>query len=394
MYSAIWAYPWDFLDEGVDTAVGRIADAGLEGVSVAAAYHSVRALCPHNPHHAVVHGEGGVIYFRPVERFFAEEGLRPAVSALVTQQDEDPLTLVCRAAKRRGLKAHAWTVLHHNTRLGAAHPDCTLENAFGDRYPFGLCPANPRVRAYTLGIVQSLAEREELDTIELESLGYMGIDHSGHHSKAGVELDEVHRFLLSLCFCPHCIKHMQQNGVDAAHAREAVVHEMQGYFAGRYHTSAEDPLDVLADILGLTQAEGILAARDEAVLTLLEEAYWLIQERQRLSIMISPSPLATGAGAAVTLSQAREWTDCLLIQAFHRERSRIHEMVSDVVVRRGGVPVIAGLQAIAPFVRSAKELTECMTEVREAGVDGVQFYHYGLMPLDHLDWVHEALSAG
>src|SRR5882724_5507395 len=181
MYSAIWAYPWDFLDEGIGEVIARISDAGLNGVSVAAAYHSIRALCPHNPKRAVYHGEDGVVYFKPDDRFFIDCRIKPVVSELAA--DVDPLRAICCDSAGRKLKVHAWTVLHHNTRLGTAYPDCTIENAFGDLYPFGLCPANPDVRKYTLGIVGCLAEREDLDTIELESLGYMGIEHSGHHAK-------------------------------------------------------------------------------------------------------------------------------------------------------------------------------------------------------------------
>src|SRR5437773_4023055 len=107
MYSAIWAYPWDLLDEGVDTVLGRIADAGLNGISVAAAYHSIRALCPHNPRRAVYHGEGGVVYFRPDPCHFQDAVLKPAVSELCS--DSDPLAMICESAQNRGIPVHAWT---------------------------------------------------------------------------------------------------------------------------------------------------------------------------------------------------------------------------------------------------------------------------------------------
>jgi hypothetical protein len=390
MYSAIWAYPWDFLDEGVDTVLDRVAEAGLNGVSVAAAYHNVRALCPHNPRRAVYHGEGGVLYFRPPDDIFAETRIRPVISDLVGQ--EELLPELCQAAHKRGLKVHAWTVLHHNSRLGAAYPDCSLQNAFGDRYPFGLCPSNPDVRAYTTGLVRALAAYETLDTIDLESLGYMGIDHSGHHAKQGVETDEMHRFLLSLCFCPHCASRMEANGVDADAARETVARELRDFFNGRFRMTREETLGALEDVLGEETCEGILAARDEAVLTLLEDLYWLVKKPQCLSVMVSGSPLATGAHAGVTLSQAREWTDRLLVQAFSRDVGAIRDTVADVAVRRGSTPVYAGLQAVAPFVRTSDELTMRVMAAAEAGAEGLQFYHYGLMPLENLGWIREALA--
>jgi len=77
----------------VDAVLGRIADAGLNGVSVAAAYHTIRALCLHNPKRAVTHGEGGVLYFRPHEALFADSSIRPVLSELTAQVD--PLSEVC-----------------------------------------------------------------------------------------------------------------------------------------------------------------------------------------------------------------------------------------------------------------------------------------------------------
>ncbi|MEP6755455.1 MAG: hypothetical protein ABJA67_08140, partial [Chthonomonadales bacterium] len=272
MYSAIWAYPWDFQDEGYDLVSDRVAAAGLNGVSVASAYHNIRALCPHNPKRAVYHGEDGVLYFHPEPSHFIGHVIQPVLSDLCDK--EDPLEQICKSAHKAGVKVHAWTVLHHNTRLGTTYPKCTVQNAFGDRYPFGLCPSNPDVRAYTIGLVRSLSERSEIDTIELESLGFMGMEHSGHHAKAGMELGPVHRFLLSLCLCDSCTSKMETHGVDVERARNAIVNELRAGFSGRFGGTAPDEMVAFEDILGADQAEGILAAREESVLSLLEEIYW------------------------------------------------------------------------------------------------------------------------
>ncbi len=388
MYSAIWAYPWDIIDEGADVVVGRVAEAGLNGISMASAYHTIRALCPHNPKRAVYHGEGGVVYFRPNTNLFTGLKIQPQESALGA--NTDPLMDLCEAGTKQNIKIHAWTVLHHNTRLGTMHPDCSVENAFGDLYPFALCPANPHVRAYSTALVKSLSLYSAVDTIELESLGYMGIDHTGHHSKAGIELDPLHKFLLSICFCPHCCEKMEAHGVNTHAARIGVVQEMQSFFNGIFRLS-DDPVESFMDVLGTENAEGILAAREEIVLTLLEELYWLIKKPQKLSVMVTSTPLATGAAAWVTLSQVRGWTDRLLHQAFSKDPGEIHKELSDLAVRRGSTPVHAGLQAMAPFILTRQDLVDRVQLVFEAGAEGVQFYHYGLMPLETLTWIREAI---
>ena len=52
-----------------------------------------------------------------------------------------------------GLAVNAWMVLLHNTRLGEAYPDVTVENAFGDRYrlqPLPVLAGCARIRGRAL----------------------------------------------------------------------------------------------------------------------------------------------------------------------------------------------------------------------------------------------------
>jgi hypothetical protein len=221
----------------------------------------------------------------------------------------------------------------------------------------------------------------------------MGIEHSGHHAKAGISLDSLHRYLLSICFCAHCEGRMESNGVDFAKAKSDVIAEMRNYFSVRGGFKTEDEVEGLTEVLGEDNAEGIMAARDEVVLSLLEEIYWLIQKPQSLSVMVTGEQLTTGASASVTISEAREWTDRLLVQAFSKTHAEIYKSISDVAVRRGNREVYAGLQAISPYVDFADQLAENAVAARDAGAAGLQFYHYGLMPLDNLNWIRQAISS-
>src|SRR5262249_2963632 len=57
-----WAnlYPWDVA--GDPAAADRIAGLGLAGVTLAAAYHSVRAVTPFHPRHRIVTRDAAVYY--------------------------------------------------------------------------------------------------------------------------------------------------------------------------------------------------------------------------------------------------------------------------------------------------------------------------------------------
>ena len=58
--------------------------------------------------------------------------------------------------------------------------------------------------------------------IELESPNFMGFAHEYHHEKDGVGLNTEDDFILSICFCEHCMARATKAGVDAEAARETV----------------------------------------------------------------------------------------------------------------------------------------------------------------------------
>ncbi|MBO0775385.1 MAG: hypothetical protein J2P34_03660 [Actinobacteria bacterium] len=53
-------YPWDV--DGDPAAADRLAGLGLTGVTLAAAYHSVRAVAPLHPRHRIVVRDAAAYY--------------------------------------------------------------------------------------------------------------------------------------------------------------------------------------------------------------------------------------------------------------------------------------------------------------------------------------------
>jgi hypothetical protein len=47
MYKAIYTYPWDLADEGLDEALARIRATGVNTITLAASYHAGKFLRPH-----------------------------------------------------------------------------------------------------------------------------------------------------------------------------------------------------------------------------------------------------------------------------------------------------------------------------------------------------------
>lgn len=56
-----------------------------------------------------------------------------------------------------------------------------------------------------------------------------------------------------------------------------------------------------------------------------------------------------------------------------------------------GTPLSVALRPMLPDSDSPADLAAKVAVARQVGVDWVDFYHYGFMPLDRLDWIRQAL---
>ena len=270
MKTSMLAFASDLYDEGLDTVLGNVQErAGVDGLTMAVAYHDARDLFPHNPVHKIRYLEGGAVFFNPDKSCYQGLQLQPRVAELA--QRSDPLSDLCRTADERGMSANAWAVFLHSDRLGFTHPECATQNAFGDRYLTDLCPSNPEVRAYARALASDLS-RYEISTIFAESLHFHSLTHGYHHERYFEELGPIGTYLLGLCFCRHCLEAARQGGVDAEMVHRSVHDELERRFAGYGGSVDEEELtqERLAS-LGDRQLIGYLNARMETVSSLAAE---------------------------------------------------------------------------------------------------------------------------
>jgi hypothetical protein len=216
-------YPWDLV--GDPLAAQRYADLGVDAVALAASYHTVRAATPLHPEHRMVDARHAAFYLPVRDESWEHSRLVPAEPSWV--DGDNSYGAASDALRAVGLPVYAWTVLTHSSRLGDLHPDVNVVNAFGDRYPYALCTANPDVVEYARTLVSEVLDLGRPDGIVLEACGPLGFFHGGHHEKTdGADWTPVQQKLLSLCFCVVCAVRYQDAGIDvdtlAATVRAAV----------------------------------------------------------------------------------------------------------------------------------------------------------------------------
>lgn len=410
MNTSIFMFASDLHDEGVEPVLDNVQGrGGLGGVTLACTYHHSRDVFPHNPVRKVRFFQGEV-FFQPEGSRYEALAIRPLVSPLVAERDL--LATLIAAARRRGLRVRAWTNNMHNTSLGSRHPQCVVRNAFGDPYITCLCPANSDARAYARTLTADLA-RYPVDELLLESVSFMPFDHGYHHERTLIPLSPLAKFLLGLCFCPHCLGRARSAGVDAPRVQRFVRAELEAVLNGEPSGIDELPLTpAAAGALADGELGGYLRSREATVASLVAEIVEAVRQTRDVPVLfmdMSGGLRGVGSGITVAATEAvapeRAWQDgvdlavvlsaCqgLAVLGYAREPNQLR---ADVAAYRDLVPTEQSLAVVLrpmpPDCTSATDLATRLALLQAFQPYALDFYHYGFMRLTNLDWIGQALG--
>ncbi|WP_457031096.1 hypothetical protein [Kitasatospora sp. P5_F3] len=348
MRTSAFLYPWDVV--GDPDAAPRLADLGLDQITLASAYHSTRALTPRHPSRRIVTARHSAVYYPPGHW----HGLSPYPQSWL--DSPDPFGEACVALLAAGLDVHSWVVLAHNSRLGEENPRCSVLNAYGERYAWALCIAQPEVVEYGAALAAEAAVRPGASGVELESCGWYGLAHLHAHDKiGGVLLGPVGQLLMSLCFCPSC------SAVCPPELRPAVLAALAPLWRG-----APDPASLSAalgpDLAAVTLTHRSTAARQFqlAAITAVRAA---APPGFRILLHADPTPHHYGPNPGVDVDWLLGHADGLVIPApLLPAAATPHRRPGTVLAANLGI--VAGMGGASPVA------------VPEA--DELRLYHAGL----------------
>jgi hypothetical protein len=364
-----YLYPWDV--DGDPAAADRIAGLGTSEVSLAAAYHAVRAVTPFHPGHRVVTRDAAV-YHRPDPERWHGARLRPVAP---DPGQAGSFERAADALHRAGLKVNAWLVLAHNGRLGAAHPECAVHNAYGDPYPWALCIGSPEVGEYAAALSAEVAALGCVDGIELEACGWYGYDHGSAHDKTGGGAPGgAPGWLLDVCFCPGCTGTLRHAGADPAELAGAVRAALDAGYRG--DPGPADPLPPdLAEALATvraTTAGGFL----RRVLAAVGEA----APGKAVLVHSHPDPLQAGANPgfdpAVLLGPGG--ADGVILQCSGPPGISAELVARTAAAAPAASRIAATLTAVTALGGRPAELPSQASAVQAAGATDLRLYHAGL----------------
>jgi len=384
-YRAMFAYAWD-LAEDLPGITAELKDLGLDTITFAGAYHAGKFLRPHGKGGKVYFPEDGTAHFRADPARYG--AIKPRVSKLAAERDV--LDEICKAGE---MAANAWLVLMHNSRLGMLHPDATVQNAFGDRYVYNLCPSSPAARAYAVALCKDVSERYPVRGLSLETPGFLPYVHGYHHEFALVKPNRWLNNNLGLCFCEHCVRGAEAAGIDASRLKAQVAADVESYLASDF-----DIADDMAEAFWLsdTRSGGDLARyldfRCEVVTSLVGEIRQAV--RDDATVAIIPSVARPTGGAWYEGSDLKALAGAAgIVEACFYEPGveRIRADVWDVRRRIGDAGKLRGvLRPAFPDLQSREAVVGAVAALAAAGVDEIGFYNYGHVRQSGLDWIRAA----
>lgn len=382
MSFAMWAYPWDILDEGVEQVTERLLNIGVTEINLATNYHAVQTFNPHNPERRT--------FFAHASSYFQPDGaygqLRPVPNE--TMGEDDWLSRIDDAIADTAVDLSSWTIGCHNSQLGMNNPDLTIRNPYGDPLVFGLCPSQPEVQEYLIALLSDLDSRGSFSRIELETFDYFyGTGFGWHHDKFHTRLGRLGKFLFGLCFCDVCRANANDVGIDVERARTECIETIDAIAAG------ELPFDL--NIAGWLADHGATEAyarnRCETLTALYDDLADSVGSSTELGCYVGMFGVDDAWQFGKDLGALADPLDYQCVIAYEDSRDEAIDRVNTARSMTDS-PLHAGVTPGHPVVYNEETVVDVVSGLWESGVERISFYNYGLLPKRNLDWIESATA--
>jgi hypothetical protein len=324
---------WDTQDRDADELLDFLEDHGINGCNIGLTYHGGRMLLPSHPKHVVYQHR---------------------------QTEHAECAQFLAAASRRDFDARAWVVLCHND---GDHGLPTIVNAFGEHYPYALCPAQPAVQEWCVRICGEAADRPGIHGLDIEALGFMGYEHGGLHDKRGIPMNAEAAWWLSICCCDTC-------GESLPGVAEAL--------RGRIRTWLNDPYQPVQPI----DSKPVIEYRQRVQLALLTRIREALPD-VTLNLRIASDPRFSGGKCSLPLEKVAGIADQVTYSFFGAPPDQMR------LPDERPVPVHCGFVFHEPDCKGEEDTQRRFNAMK---ADGYGFYSFGMAARPHWQWLKRAIE--
>ncbi len=386
---ALYTYPWDLVDDGVDAALDRIVDlTGCTEIQLAPSYHVSNYFLPHNPKSPIRFGENGAVFYRPeLSRYEATE-IKPYVSECVTTLDY--FERLVNAIDRKGFVFSAWNVYFFNHHLSEKHPQFAKHDVFGTPYIGQISPSSKDAQEFAVSLTQEIMDRFRPHAVRVEALQRQTWRHGMLKNKFQGDITERCQFLLGVCFNPASMRNAEEAGMDAVGFRREVDTWLRAELA---KIPTEDDLSLPADEEWIANAFDGRLRKYLDILNAHTTNLWLrvAEVIKKGGAKVQSDYLAHGIRTDTNGLEPRinKHIDRLTagLPATEDDAKAQMRAYLDMIAPGGEVFVPVGPGNIT----EAAPLVERTRAAAEAGAAGALFYNYGLMREEVLGFVGEAM---
>lgn len=398
--TSFFCFMHDVRDAGIERFCDDVTALGINGVTVATHYHASRDIRPRGTSGKAIDLPPGALY-----KAGAWEGYPPEMTPWTPAgfEEQDLLAELAEVAKERGIRVAAWTVFGFDERIGREHPHLCQKNAFGDIYTSDLCPANPIVYAGYQARVHDIAVSNP-DAVLAESLHYQGV----RLSRSLPPMDSWTRIALGLCFCDHCHAAATSRGVDAG----KVAAWARDIASASFHGTTTESQEPVERFLLRDKADGeldkYLTARGRTVARLAGSAASIGAQYGVATVFMdqaaaeAPTVGPSIIDSAYVAGMHLEALSSTVLQAhpdagyevlgYHPEPEDVGRDLADYRNALGaGAHLRLALRIAAPDSTTSGNLKAKVESGRNHGVQGFDFYHYGLAASDALQRVADVV---
>lgn len=231
---------------------------------------------------------------------------------------------------------------------------------------------------------RDLAGGYPLESLLLETPGWLTYDHGYHHEFAQLSVSGELGQLLGLCFCDSCTVDAGKAGLDLAGLRRAVAARCDVLMNG---PTAEDP--ALADDL-----RALHAWRGSIVTALCRRVREEVRREVAVRVISTcQRPHRTAFLEGMDLRALARVTDGLELPIYQPSSDAAAD---DLAYVQGVVDDSARLSVILrpghPDMTSEGQLADTLRRLVSSGVDDFSFYNFGLLPAASIEWVSRVLG--
>jgi hypothetical protein len=381
---AMNAYAWDLVTVGVERSIDAIRALECNRLLLSVAYHRTRTFHPRHPTVRFCSRPLDYFDYSPDRSLYPEGFPLPPVNAECAEADV--INRARNACAAVGLRFMASVIGCHNSTVGHADPSLTIQNCYGDRYTFALCPANPRVKAYLGALIEDICRHAQPDAVLLDSFGFLQAVHREHHELMFVRIGAAAEHLLSLCFCPHCRATMPD-----ADATAALCRRLLDVFVERETVwDAFDREETAALLVEFPELYAVAQTRRRVGNELLQMAH-VITSRHGVhldyisGLHARPSLRAwtEGNGLASMASGCRH----IYVQSYFETTAQAEQDLRWALANVPAQQLVLANMVGATNVQNEADLAARDAMARNLGMAGVSYYNYGLLNRRRLEWI-------